>query len=152
MDEMLAIDHECFVPGIAYSRGEMQSYVERRGSFGVIAEPTAEALEKLQKSKVKIGPHKIAGFIIVEVPPKNYGHIITIDVREAYRRFGLGSLLMAKAEERVRNKDGFMMALEVAVNNAAALSFYKKHKYTVVKTIPRYYARELDALLLTKRL
>jgi ribosomal protein S18 acetylase RimI-like enzyme len=152
MDEMLVIDHECFVPGIAYSRGEMQSFVEKKGSFGIMAEPTPEALERIKKSNPKMAAHKLAGFIITEVPPKNYGHVITIDTRSQYRRYGLGSMLMAAAEERVRKMDGFMMALEVAVNNTVALAFYKRHKYTVVKTLPRYYGRELDALLLTKRL
>ena len=152
MDEMLVIDHECFVPGIAYSRGEMQSFVQRKGSFGIIAEPTPETLQRIQPANPKMPKHKIGGFIIVEIPPKGYGHVITIDVRPQYRRYGLGGMLMDAAEERVRKQDGFMMALEVAVNNMPALAFYKRHKYTVVKTLPRYYSRELDALLLTKRL
>lgn len=152
MDEMLAIDHECFVPGIAYSRAELQSYVERKGSFGIIAEPTPEALERIKAANPKLPSHKIAGFVIVEIPPKGFGHVITIDTRATYRRYGLGSLLMKTSEDRVRKQDGFMMALEVAVNNSGALAFYKRHKYTVVRTLPRYYGRELDALLLTKRL
>lgn len=152
MDEMLVIDHECFVPGIAYTRAEMQSFVERKGSFGIIAEPTPEALERIKPANPKMPAHKIAGFVIVEIPPKGYGHVITIDTRAAYRRYGLGTLLMKASEDRVRKNDGFMMALEVAVNNAGALAFYKRHKYNVVRTLPRYYGRELDALLLTKRL
>ncbi len=152
MDEMLDVDHECFAPGIAYSRGEMQSFVERKGSFGLIAEPTPLALEKIKPANPKLIPHRIAGFIVVEVPPKGYGHVITIDVRKAYRRYGLGSILIAAAEERVRKQDGFMMSLEVAVDNAAAIAFYKRHKYNVLRTLPRYYNHELDALLLTKRL
>ena len=42
--------------------------------------------------------------------------------------------------------------LETAVDNRAALSFYKKHDYDVVKTILRYYSDGVDALVLKKDL
>jgi len=38
------------------------------------------------------------------------------------------------------------------VDNIAALSFYKRHGFNVVKTIPRYYSNGVDALLLEKDL
>ena len=42
--------------------------------------------------------------------------------------------------------------LETAVDNEAALKFYKRHGYFVLKTIPRYYQDKIDALLLGKHL
>ena len=59
---------------------------------------------------------------------------------------------MEAAEERVRKLGGFMMVLEAAVDNAAALAFYERHRYKVLKRLPRYYAHNLDAWFLTKRL
>jgi len=42
--------------------------------------------------------------------------------------------------------------LETAVDNAAALAFYKRHRYDVIKTVPRYYSNGVDALVLEKNL
>jgi ribosomal protein S18 acetylase RimI-like enzyme len=42
--------------------------------------------------------------------------------------------------------------LETAVDNASALSFYKRHGYDVIKVIPHYYSNRVDALLLEKNL
>jgi ribosomal protein S18 acetylase RimI-like enzyme len=41
---------------------------------------------------------------------------------------------------------------ETAVDNTAALAFYKRHHYFVVKTMPRYYPDGLDAFVLEKKL
>jgi ribosomal protein S18 acetylase RimI-like enzyme len=40
------------------------------------------------------------------------------------------------------------MVLEAAVNNAAALSFYARLGYRVERTLPGYYAEDLDGLRL----
>ena len=44
------------------------------------------------------------------------------------------------------------MGLETAVDNVAALSFYKRHGYSVVRTWPRYYSNGVDALVMRKEL
>jgi ribosomal protein S18 acetylase RimI-like enzyme len=44
------------------------------------------------------------------------------------------------------------VVLETAVDNAAALAFYKRHHYSVVKTMPRYYSNGVDAFVLEKEL
>jgi ribosomal protein S18 acetylase RimI-like enzyme len=59
---------------------------------------------------------------------------------------------MQAAEARTRKLGGFMMVLETAVNNAAALAFYERQRYKILKRLPRYYGHNLDALFLTKRL
>ena len=44
------------------------------------------------------------------------------------------------------------VSLEVAVDNEPALRFYKKHGYSVLKVLPRYYLDSIDGLLMGKRL
>ncbi len=80
------------------------------------------------------------------------GHIITIDVIEAARRLGVGSALLAAAEERLREKGAVAVELETAVNNEAAIRFYKKKGYFVEGTLHGYYSNGLDALVMEKRL
>ena len=130
------IDQECFSPGIAYSRQELRIYVRRRGAFTFVA---ADA-----------GRNKIAGFIVAYAGLT--AHIITIDVIAAARRSGVGSRLLQAAEERLRAAGSRAVGLETAVDNTAALSFYKRHGYHVVGTLPRYYSTGVDALVLEKDL
>jgi ribosomal protein S18 acetylase RimI-like enzyme len=42
--------------------------------------------------------------------------------------------------------------LETAVDNLPALTFYKRHGYDIVKTMPRYYSNGVDAFSLEKAL
>jgi [ribosomal protein S18]-alanine N-acetyltransferase len=128
------LDQECFAPGIAYSRRELSFYMRRKGSFTLVAENAAEK--------------RIVGFIVGYGGPT--GHVITIDVVEAARRSGVGSLLLRGAEERMQASGSHAVGLETAVDNTNALKFYKRHGYSVVRTWPRYYSNGVDALVMTK--
>jgi len=130
------IDQACFPPGIAYSRQELKIYMRRKGSFTIIAEGEDSA--------------KVAGFLVAFEGLT--GHIITIDVTAEARRSGVGSQLLQTAEDRLRAGGSKAVGLETAVDNAAALAFYKRHGFHVVRTWPRYYSNGVDALVLTKKL
>ena len=158
-DELWRIDQECFEPGISYSRMELDHYVRRRRAFTLVAESMVKQTRKTQRgssgrtaSAQAKAASEIVGFIVVEQDSKGVGHVITIDVRVEARRTGVGTELMNAAEERLRSSGCHSVFLETAVNNLRALSFYKRHGYSVLKTIPRYYQNNLDALLLGKRL
>ena len=127
------LDQICFVRGIAYPREELAHFIRQPKSFTIVAENAGQ----------------ICGFVVVERNGKR-GRIITIDVHPEQRRSGLGSLLMRKAEERLIAAHAESVVLEVAVDNLAAITFYKRHGYSVVKTIPRYYLGSLDALWMEK--
>ena len=130
------MDQECFPPGISYSKQELKAYVRRQGSFTLVAADADDG--------------KIGGFIVVH--NGSTAHVITIDVDKATRRLGVGSLLLGAAEDRLRADGASAVGLETAVDNVAALSFYKRHGYSVVRTWPRYYSNGVDALVLKKDL
>ena len=130
------LDQECFPPELAYSRTELTGYIRRQSSLTLVAERAG----------------KLAGYIVAERGGRKVGHIITLDVRAEARRSGLGSRLMAAAEERLRGMGCASVLLEVAVENAAAIAFYQRQGYTTLATIPRYYNDRMDALLLGKKL
>ena len=153
------IDQDCFPPGISYSRTELKVYMRRRGSFTLVAADAASSApsttvaesEKGGKRPPPIAPYDLAGFLVAEAD-RGSGHIITIDVVAAARRSGVGSLLLRAAEERLRAAGCRSVELETAVDNVSALSFYKRHGYSVIKTFPRYYSNGVDALVLQKDL
>jgi [ribosomal protein S18]-alanine N-acetyltransferase len=129
------MDQECFPAGIAYSKEELKSYVRRRGAFTLVATDSEG---------------KPAGFIVVHAGPA--GHVITIDVLPAAQRSGVGSQLLQAAEDRLRAGGSRAVGLETAVDNLVALSFYKRHGYSVIRTWPRYYPNGVDALVMKKEL
>jgi [ribosomal protein S18]-alanine N-acetyltransferase len=157
-DKLWRIDQDCFPPGISYSRTELKVYMRRRGSFTLVAVGVAgEADPDLAKNKKYFSPNAsapgaIGGFIVAEAGNRGSGHIITIDVLAAARRSGVGSLLLRGAEDRLRAARCSSVDLETAVDNVSALSFYKRHGYSVIRTFPRYYANGVDALVLQKDL
>jgi ribosomal-protein-alanine N-acetyltransferase len=128
------MDQECFPPGISYSKRELKAYMLFRGSFTLVA----------------VDEEDIQGFIVAKSGAT--GHIITIDVGPRARRSGIGSLLLKGAEDRLQAGGSRAVGLEAAVDNIAALSFYKRHGYAVVRTWPRYYSNGVDALVLKKEL
>jgi ribosomal-protein-alanine N-acetyltransferase len=137
-DTVWRIDQDCFPPGISYSRQELKTYMRRRGSFTLVA--------------VEGQAGEAGGFIVAEADGRGTGHVITIDVTAATRRSGVGSLLLRAAEERLRAAGCSAVELETAVDNVSALSFYKRHGYSVTRTFPRYYSNGVDALVLEKEL
>jgi [ribosomal protein S18]-alanine N-acetyltransferase len=146
------IDQECFSPGISYSRPELRFYIRRRGAFTLVAEKEAEGgAEKVaEKEAAKSLNTRIAGFIVTQTG--RTGHIITIDVVAGARRSGMGSRLLQAAEERLRVAGSAAVGLETAVDNLSALTFYKRHGYRVIETVPRYYSTGVDAIRMKKDL
>jgi [ribosomal protein S18]-alanine N-acetyltransferase len=145
------IDQGCFPPGIAYTQLELNSFIQHRGAFTLVAEtsPGHELPEGRSNSGHDIPC--ILGFLVAE-SRRAAGHIVTIDVRPQARRHLVGSVLLEAAESRMRSHDCEVSRLETAVDNVAALSFYKRHGYSVIKVVPRYYSNGLDALVLEKNL
>ena len=140
-EKLWSIDQRCFPPGISYTRLELKFYMHRRGAFTLVAE----------KVEPELAPETV-GFIVAEAGRGGDGHIITIDVLPTARRYGVGSGLLTAAEDRLRTANCHGVFLETAVSNKTALSFYKRHRYLVMKTMPRYYSNGVDALVLQKDL
>jgi [ribosomal protein S18]-alanine N-acetyltransferase len=149
-EALWTIDQQCFPPGISYSRLELAAYIAGRNSLTLIAEAlhaevTAKAPNGRKSSSATLG------FVVAELR-RDVGHIITIDVLPQWRRLGVGSTLLDACEARLKAQRCSSVVLETAVDNTAALSFYKRHQYHVVKTIPHYYSMGVDAFVLSKPL
>ncbi len=138
-DQLWRIDQQCFTSGIAYSQEELAQYMRIGGCFALAAESAD-------------GTGALAGFVLATLDRRGVGHIITIDVLPQAQRQGLGSQLLAAAEARLGEQGCTRVLLEVAVDNHAALAFYQRHQYAVMRTLPRYYLGTLDALLMEKTL
>ena len=142
----MAIDAACFAPGIAYGEDEMREFLALPSAATFVAEELLPAKDS-----------RILAFLISDKFRSRHtnartGRIITIDVHPQAQHRGLGSQLLTAAEEDMKRAGCAQVVLEVAVDNATALSFYKKHGYMVQRTLPRYYLDSIDGLQMGKPL
>ncbi len=95
----------------------------------------------------------VAGFIVggLEDTGENiYGHICNIGISPPYRRRGVGSLLVRRAEHQFALERATGVQLEVRISNTGAQRFYQRRGYRPVFAIDRYYANGEDALVMMK--
>jgi ribosomal-protein-alanine N-acetyltransferase len=134
-ETLYEIDQLCYPPSIAYSRREMKMYLRSPGASCVIAEAGGKPI----------------GFCLT-AHEDAWGYIITIDVLEPHRRSGAGSLLLGNAEQRLAAAGVKEVGLETAIDNAAAIAFWKKHAYSIFSVSKGYYPGGLDAYSMRKPL
>jgi len=89
----------------------------------------------------------IVGYIIGRLE-RRVAHILSIAVREGYRRRGIGSMLLKSFIEYAIRRGALRVYLEVSDRNEAAINFYLKHGFRVVDRIRRYYPDGSDALVM----
>jgi ribosomal protein S18 acetylase RimI-like enzyme len=145
-ERLLEIDTACFVEGIAYSEQEMRYFLRRPSSIRLVGEEEKEDRQRDIQGSI------IADHFVTRPSKQRMGHIITIDVLPEARRHGLGSRLLDAVEKELKKLGCSHVSLETAVDNFAALHFYKQHGYTGLKILPRYYLNSIDALLMGKKL
>ena len=77
-------------------------------------------------------------------------HIVTIAVRDGYRRRGIGELLLIAAIELALMNERDMVSLECRGSNDAAIALYDKYGFQRLGIRPHYYSdnRE-DAIIMT---
>ncbi len=134
-EALYKIDQETFEPGIAYSRGQLRDYLRLPGAECVVAESGG----------------KIAGFMVT-AHERGVGYIVTIDVLDAYRRVGVGTVLLREAERRLAAREVREIELETATDNASAIAFWRKHGYRNRGVIRNYYPNGRDAFSMRKTL
>jgi ribosomal protein S18 acetylase RimI-like enzyme len=129
------LDQLCYSREVAYSRRELGWYMRLPGAEGVVAEVD----------------DRVGGFILW-ARFDDTGHIITIDVLEEYRRLGVGTALLNEAERRIARRGAVQIELETAVNNTAAIAFWKRHGYQTRGILQNYYPGGLNAYAMMKPL
>jgi ribosomal-protein-alanine N-acetyltransferase len=131
------LDQVCFPPEIAYSLGELRFFLNKRGSFCLVAQRA----------------DSVIGFMVTEITRRRdatAGHIITLDIAPGMRRRGIAGRLLSLTEERLREEGASSAMLEVAEDNSAARAFYRQSGFADVGRIPRYYAGRIDARVMKK--
>lgn len=108
--------------------------------LGALASPAAVHL------KIAAG-EDIIGYVIGERRSAGVGWIAAIAVAPGWRRQGLGSRLLAAAEEELSTP---RVRLSLRASNQAAHRLYSKRGYRQVDSWPGYYRDGEDALIMEK--
>ncbi len=129
------LDQSCFPAGISYSKTTLHYFLTISSADCIIAADGKQ----------------IAGFILTEENPP-LAHVITLDVAESHRRHGVGSALLAESEKNLALRGVRSILLETAIDNEAAVAFWKRHGYRIEAVLKRYYLGRLDAYEMRKLL
>jgi len=109
-----------------------------------LAQPAVKALIAFHTGR--FGAKAPAGFVLFRQAADD-SEIITIAVRSAYRRRGVGRMLMEEAMRHLYHDRAATLHLEVEAGNAAAVNLYRRLGFAEVGTRPAYYAGEDQARL-----
>src|SRR5215469_11857905 len=127
------LDQACFPAGISYSKTTLHYFLMLASADCVVAEDGK----------------RIVGFVLSEENPP-LAHIITLDVAEKERRKGIGTALLEQLEANLASRGVRSILLETAIDNEAAVAFWKSHGYRIEATLKRYYLGRIDAYEMRK--
>jgi ribosomal-protein-alanine N-acetyltransferase len=94
---------------------------------------------------------KVVGYIAV-MDMNDSSKIISFAVKKEFQGYGIGSLLLDRAIERIRLRGKRSVLLEVRVSNLRAQNLYKKKGFKVVDVIHGYYRDGESAYLMALNL
>ncbi|HYK42393.1 MAG TPA: GNAT family N-acetyltransferase [Thermoanaerobaculia bacterium] len=133
--KMVALDQQCFEPGIAYSPDEMRRFLRFSTREAVVVERDA----------------RITAFCIGYRSPARTGRILTIDVSASERRNGIGKMLLEEVAGRLSRAGARETVLEVDVTNEGAIRFYERLDFRRTARIADYYGVGRDAYEMVRR-
>ncbi|MDQ6892487.1 MAG: GNAT family N-acetyltransferase [Acidobacteriota bacterium] len=133
--ELVALDQQCFEPGIAYSPYEMRRFLGLASREAIVVERNG----------------RLAAFCIGYRSPSRTGRILTIDVNATERRNGIGRALLEEMALRLSKAGATETVLEVDVTNAGAIAFYERLGFRSTTRIPDYYGADRDAFEMVRR-
>jgi len=132
--ELARIEDECFREG-RFQRGHLR---------WILRNPKAVTLVE------DSGP-SLSGAVMLLFEARAC-RVLSVAVRPAGRRKGLGSGLMRAAEGIAYARASTTMRLEVSTRNLAAIELYRRLGYKVDGLLPRYYSWGDDAYSMSKPL
>ncbi len=161
IDQVAAMEREAFPtlwPSTSYRRELKNKIAEylvcvREGEFVTVTPPRRGGLLRLFGRRNKPAPPLrvplLVGFVGVWYQAGD-AHIVSIAVREEYRRQGLGELLLIGTLEMAVRRGQQVVTLEVRKSNEPAQALYRKYGFTQTGLRHRYYAdNHEDAVIMT---
>ena len=161
IDQVAAMEREAFPtlwPPTSYRRELKNKIAEylvcaREGEFVTVTPPARRGLLRFlgrrNKPAQPLRVPLLVGFVGLWYQAGE-AHIVSIAVREEYRRRGLGELLLIGAVEMAVRRGQQVVTLEVRKSNEFAQALYSKYGFQQTGLRRRYYAdNHEDAVIMT---
>jgi len=98
---------------------------------------------------VRSGSAEAVGFIVGRtIPAESGAEIYNIGVTKAFRRQGVGKILLDEFLKRARQANAEKVWLEVRSLNAAAIAFYERNGFQISSKRINFYSNPSDDALL----
>lgn len=133
-------------------------YAIDRLSFPTPARPGTYEHELTQQNvpvsyQVLLANETLVGYAGFWLQGGNEAHLMTIATHPAWRRRGLGELLLLNLLYQAQQKEAALVTLEVRRSNLAAQALYHKYAFVIAGERRRYYRdNNEDALIMTVNL
>lgn len=98
------------------------------------------------------GGHAVGYTTVLFRRDASHARLYSIAVKAAARGRGLGSALLAAAEEAAQRRGAARMRLEVRADDPATQAFYRQHGYRRLGVASGYYEDGVDAIRMEKTL
>ena len=103
--------------------------------------------------ELAISENQVVGYAGVFAPGDGaVADVLTVTVINGFRRQGIAKKLISDIESYCQTKGSSAIMLEVAVDNAGAISLYENLGYVQISTRNNYYGSGKDALVMQKEL
>lgn len=128
LDKLYEIEEQCF---------DQEAFTKRQIAYLLTDYNTIALIAKANSD--------IAGFIITQVEVEEnteFGHIITINVAQTYRRKGIATKLLHEIETLLKQKGISECRLEVREDNNSAIKLYQTLGYQTMGKLEKYYGKK----------
>jgi [ribosomal protein S18]-alanine N-acetyltransferase len=111
--------------------------------------------------KVAVVGEEVAGYSIHKIRTKNAllgrlqpkrAILISLAIHSSWRRKGIASMLLDELIRDLKTSDAAVLELQVMKTNDSAKALYLKFGFKPTATIPNYYGRGRDAVVMEKSL
>jgi len=123
-ERIMEIENTCFPGELAYSRDQMRRLVYKANSITLVED----------------GEDSLRGYLTMLMRRNSDTACLeTIGVLPDFQNEGVGTRLLAEAEQRLVEKGMRRFRLEVSAGNEAAIAMYQRAGYNITDIIPFYY-------------
>ncbi|WP_268796669.1 GNAT family N-acetyltransferase/peptidase C39 family protein [Pseudomonas huanghezhanensis] len=130
VDELLRLENQCFETDRLNTRN-FQWMVSRANASLIVAEA---------------GDHLVGYALVLFHRGTSLGRLYSLAIADAARGRGLGTQLLARAEQQAVERDCAYLRLEVRPDNAPAIALYERQGYRLFERVDDYYEDHAPAL------
>jgi len=144
VDGIIATNIECLPEH--YPLSFWMEHIERWGDAFYVAEVNGKIVGYVM-CRIEYGQGYVRNVM------RTLGHVVSVAVREKFRRRGIATNLMLASMDAMKRVYGVEeVYLEVRVSNEPAINLYRKLGFEIVKKIENYYLDGEDAYVMAREL